>query len=93
MFKKKLDRDIERAVSVELDNTAFAAPALDPSAELVQISEYHAAKLGELLTVNRRHESELSAQLADITEKLRQTRLVIKSLEPAQALLAKDVAA
>lgn len=88
MFLKKRDHLGETMVAALMAETF--APV--PDAELVQISEYYAGKLDDLLAVNRRHERELSEQLTDITERLRQTRLVIASLEPAQAALAGDIA-
>lgn len=90
--QKKLDRDIVAAVADELNDTAFLAPTMPVAGDIVvQISEYHAGKLSELIAYNRGQETELAAQLADVTERLRQTRLVIASLEPAQAKLAKDI--
>lgn len=63
----------------------------DPEPKIIQISEYYAGKISDLLSVERRNEKELVDIIASASERLRQTRLVIASLEPAQKALAGDV--
>ena len=46
--------------------------------------------IGKMLDIERGNEMRLQCELEEITEKLRQTRLVIASLEPAHAAIAKD---
>jgi hypothetical protein len=83
----KMLRKADPDINIDTAMAAFV-PDDDPP---VQIAEYYAAKLTDLLNVERRNERVLVDQLTDITEQLRQTRLVIASIEPAQVAIAGDI--
>lgn len=85
LLSNPLDAELENDLRIAMPDHVEPEPK-----PVKPVAVRYVEGIGKMLDIERGNEMRLQNEIDELSEKLRQTRLVIASLEPAHAAIAKD---